>query len=135
MCLILTMTSCSINILKTRKCNRKLERVVRKCPELKRDTMIVLKVDTVIPEARIDTVTRLSSDTVEIVKDRLTVRYVRMPGDSIYIEGKCDTVKVEVIKEVPVEVIRSVPCKGVPWWVYAAGGFLVLVVLGLLFRR
>lgn len=45
-------------------------------------------------------------DTVTVSRDRLQVKYVRLPGDSVFIEGTClqDTIKITV----PVEVTRTI---------------------------
>ena len=66
-------------------------------------------------------------DTVTLVKDRLTVKYVRLRGDTVFIEAECaaDT----VIKKVPVTVVKTITAKGgIKWWwllvCLAAGTFL-----------
>lgn len=70
-------------------------------------------------------------DTVIVEKDRLKVKVVRLPGDSIFIEGKCaaDT----VIQEVPVTVTKTIEAKdGLRWWwllVAIAAGMIIGAVL------
>jgi hypothetical protein len=57
----------------------------------------------------------LPGDTIRIEKDRLRVTYVRLPGDSVYIEGKClpDTVKVSV----PVTITNTIQAESkIKWW-------------------
>lgn len=55
-------------------------------------------------------------DTVEIVKDRLRIKYVRLPGDTVWISGQCDS--LTIIKEVPVRVEKVIyaPQKGLKLW-------------------
>lgn len=60
-----------------------------------------------VPQVRHDTTFRsLPGDTVVLTKDRLQVKYVRLPGDSVFIEGTClpDTVRISV----PVTVTRTI---------------------------
>jgi hypothetical protein len=53
-------------------------------------------VDIYVPEVSTDTVFRsIHGDTVRIEKDRLKIKYVKLPGDSVYIEGKCETDTIE----------------------------------------
>ena len=63
---ILILSSCNPFITKElrrkNKCNRKLERVVKKCPELlKTDTITII-----IPEIKIDTIVEVNIDTLVI---------------------------------------------------------------------
>lgn len=70
-------------------------------------------------------------DTVRIYKDRLKVTYVRLRGDTVFIEGRCDADTIKV--EVPVTVTKVVSAAK-SWmsnWVlfllagFAAGALLV----------
>lgn len=62
------------------------------------------KTDTITKEVIIHSVKRDSiftskvGDTVTITKDRLRIKYVRLKGDSVFVEGECkgDTVFVKV---------------------------------------
>jgi len=83
----------------------------------------VIKPDTVykfieieVPAVSYDTVFQSAEhDTVFISKDRLKIKYVNLPGDSVYIEGKCeaDTVKIKV----PVTVTKNITApKGFWYW-------------------
>jgi hypothetical protein len=61
-------------------------------------------------------------DTIVMEKERLKVKVVRLPGDSVYVEGKCaaDT----IIKKVPVTVTKTIEAKSnFPWW------WLIIAVL------
>lgn len=100
--LCLWLSSCRTQ----RGAERKIKRLTEQFPELLqkdtiRDTTLV-----VVPEVYTDTILSLDSirDTVTITKDRLQIRTV-YKDNKIYIEGKCKTDTIEVIKEIPVEKI------------------------------
>lgn len=100
-----------------------------------RDT-VYKQIEVVREQVKHDTVFHTKvGDTVIVEKDRLKVVYVRLPGDSVYIEGECkpDTVRIKV----PVEVtntIKSPPAK-VKWWMWlligVGAGVLVVAILRL----
>ena len=53
--------------------------------------------DTLIVTERVEVMdTLLMRDTITVTKDRFSVRIVRLPGDSIMIDGQCDTIKITV---------------------------------------
>jgi hypothetical protein len=103
---------------------------IAKGANVSRDTIFIEKVVTV-PEVKTDTVFSSSEgDTVYISKDRLKLKYVNLPGDSVFIEGKCesDTVKIEV----PVTITKEISAKSwLKWWhlviALLLGGFLVYI--------
>lgn len=71
-----------------------------------------------IPEVKHDT-TFISEpgDTIRIEKERLQIKYVKLPGDSVFIQGEClpDTIKIVE----PVTVTRTIvapKAKGIKWW-------------------
>lgn len=127
LCLI-TITSCGPNYYL-----RKSERALRKAQILGAE----IKIDTVFSEIpvfvdRIALDTLLISgikDTVEIVKDRLRIKYVRLPGDTVWISGQCDS--LTIIKEVPVRVEKVIyaPQKGLKLWQW----ILIALAAGTLF--
>ena len=135
-CLNLSHLSSTREQRELNRCNRKLYRVIEKCPALVgKDTVFIQ--DTIqIPEVRFDTITELSTDTVEIRKDHLQIRYVTLK-DSIWIEGQCDT--IEVIRETPVYVTKieqvDVPAPYIPWWIYVVLGVIVVAFLVLFILR
>ena len=62
-------------------------------------------------------------DTVTIRDGRAMVRIVRLPGDSIYVQGECgDT----VIRYVTQRVNVAGPEKPWPWWLWIAAAGLFL---------
>jgi|SRR5690606_5678106 len=99
-----------------------------------RDT-IYKQIEVIRPEIRTDTIVKTKvGDTVRIEKDRLKVVYVRLPGDSVYIEGECapDTVRIEVPVTVTNE-IKAPPAK-VKWWQWLLIGIGVGVLVAAILR-
>lgn len=67
-------------------------------------------------------------DTVVLTKDKLTLKYVKMAGDTVFISGECeaDTVKIEV----PVTVTKEITAEcRIKWW-HVLIGFVVGAILG-----
>lgn len=100
--LCLWLTSCRTQ----RGAERKIKRLTEQFPELLqkdtiRDTTLV-----VVPEVYTDTIVNLDilRDTFVLTKERLKIKTVYR-DNKIYIEGKCETDTIEVIKEIPVEKI------------------------------
>jgi len=106
--LLIVLSSCASN-----KANRKLKRANRLIGEAeqlgvkwKSDT-IFKTIPVFIESVKYDSIfTSRQGDTVYLEKERLKIKYVRLPGDSVYIEGKCDS--VTVIKEVPISVTKEI---------------------------
>lgn len=106
--LLIILSSCASN-----KANRKLKRankLIAQAEQLgvkwKSDT-IFKTIPVFIESVKYDSIfTSLQGDTVYLEKDRLKIKYVRLPGDSVFIEGRCeaDTVKIEV----PISVTKTV---------------------------
>lgn len=114
---------------------KRAERLIRKA-EL---AGAVWHVDTVYKEVpfyvdsvRIDSIfVAKVGDTVVIEKERLKLKYVRLAGDSVYIEAKCEA--DTVYQTVPVTVTKTIEAK-VNWWKYflmgVGGALLVVIVIG-----
>jgi hypothetical protein len=85
-----------------------------------------------IPEVKVDTVFHTDQliDTVTIVKDNLKVKIYTV-HDSVYVEGKCDTVYVEKIleKKVPIVHYESRP----DWWPWLKWILICLFILAVLY--
>ncbi len=85
-----------------------IDRAIRKDPTiLHRDTITLI--DTVrmhTERTSVDSVFMVSTDTVIIHKDNLTIRHY-IHNDSVYVWGECDTIWMEkvLIREVPVDRI------------------------------
>lgn len=115
-------------------CNWHLKQVEKKC-SLKSKTDTVFVSDTVIvPEVHTDTIVSLGHDTVYINKDRLQIKVLRLPGDSIFVDGKCKTDTMFI--EVPVAVTNN-EFKPEPSWQKWLGWILLFVFLvtAWLFRK
>jgi hypothetical protein len=105
-----------------------LKKAEQKGAKVDRDTVYRI-VEVIRPEIKTDTVfTSLPGDTVRIVKDKLSIKYVKLPGDSVFIEGKCDpdTVKISV----PYTVTTNITAESkIKWWhlvvALLAGGLVV----------
>lgn len=116
------------------KCNRKLERVVKKCPELLIQDTIIVKIDTtiIIDEVKKDSnFTAFIGDTIYIDKEKLEIKFIRLKSDSFFIEGKCkgDTIYIDKIIKVPCQTITPIKLtpiekflnwlNGFWWWLVA----------------
>lgn len=118
---VICLTSCSPE--------KKLNRLLMKYPELRTTDTIHDTVEAIVSYVHTDTVFKpTTGDTVRLSDGRLRVKYVKMPGDTVYLGGEClaDTVRV------PVETIveRVAPKEFVdriPWWIW-----LIIAVLAAL---
>lgn len=134
--LILTFSSCRTT-KEMRVCNRqakKVEKAVAKCPSMRIDSIFVRDTLTVVvPEIKVDTVV-LKADTIQIVKDRWRVRIIEI-GDSLAIDGGCDTDTLYVPFEVPCPPVVSptiYKAKPLAWWQIALmclGGFWIVMMV------
>jgi hypothetical protein len=113
---------------------KRLNRLLMKYPEL-RDTVVIHDtVDAIVEYVRADTVFlaryHSTGDTVTLTKDRLRVRYVRMPGDTVYLSGEClgDTIRVPWRVEVPV-VQPTKTLDRVPWYLWVVLGLLAMALV------
>jgi len=115
-------------------CNWHLKQVEKKCGLTSRTDTVFVRDTVIVPEVHTDTIVSLGHDTVYINKDRLQIKLVRLPGDSIFVDGKCKTDTMFI--EVPVAVTNN-EYKPEPAWQKWLGWILlaVVVVLALLFRR
>lgn len=122
-----------------RRAIRKHDRLIERFPTLHKREFVTLR-DTLritIPEIKHDTVVHEKTlfDTVVIEKDRLKVKVYQI-HDSIYIEGKCDSIYVEKIVEKKVPVIYY-PEKSNEWnwlwWILI--GLFILGVLYIVLNR
>lgn len=73
-------------------------------------------------------------DTVIIEKEKLKLKYVRLPGDSVYIEAECEA--DTVYQKVPVTVTKIISAKS-DWLKWLLIGFVggVMFVLGVFIKR
>lgn len=95
---------------------------------------IYKQIQVVVPEIKKDTIFKaVLGDTVTIEKERLKIKYVRLAGDSVFIEGTCkaDT----VYKEVPVVINKSIPCPPDKWKfpAFVFAGLFIAILATILF--
>ena len=144
--LSLTFLGCSPFISKDlrrkNKCNRKLDRVVKTCPELLKHDTTIVNFDTTIvtKEVRVDTLVNSKFDTIEIIKDKFHVKIVNLI-DSFYIQGGCDsdTIYIDKIIKVPYNKVGPIKLTIIDhimngfnkfwWWL------IILAVLYFILRR
>jgi hypothetical protein len=113
--LALFLSSCnpfiSKDLRRKNKCNRKLERVLRKCPELVKTDTVEIRVDTTIflEGVKVDTVVDFHFDTLEIIKDKFHLKLVKS-YDTLIVNGGClpDTIKVISYVKVPFETFTPI---------------------------
>lgn len=101
----ISLSSCGVNY-HSRMAAKHIRKAELKGATITTDT--VFKTITVTTkEVKTDTVfTSLPGDTVTIQKDKLKIKYVKLPADSVYIFGECqpDTVKIKVPYTVTKEI-------------------------------
>lgn len=135
--LLLLATSCSIFSPENKAMRklRKAEKLIKQAEQLgskwSQDT-VYKEIPFIVDSVRVDSVfVAKQGDTVVIEKERLKLRYVKLPGDSVFIEAECkaDT----VYKSVPVSVTKTIEAK-INWWLYFGIGFgaclLLVIVVG-----
>jgi hypothetical protein len=82
------------------------------------DTLMQV-VEIPVPEVKTDTVFEsVEGDTVTITKDRLEIKYVNLPGEKIYLAGKCksDTVYKETEKIITKTIHAPKKESVIKWW-------------------
>jgi hypothetical protein len=114
--LILLLNSCS--------CNYHIKKVQKKC-NYKVTTDTIYYRDTIVSkEVRLDTIRYAPlHDTIYIQKDRLKIKYVSLPGDSVFIQGICEA---DTIYKDRIKYINKTEYKASrPWWHWFLAGMLV----------
>lgn len=92
------------------------------------------KVPIFIDSVRVDSIfIAKAGDTVLIEKERLRVKIIRLPGDSIRVEAKCEA--DTVYKEVPITVTKTLTAKGGLDWKWLVVAFLAGAVVLFFVRR
>lgn len=114
----------------------KVDKIVNAWPEVLQNDTIILTDTVVVPESIIDTITQLQeNDTVFIEKERLKIRLIRMPNDTIQITAECKTDTITLIKKVPVYKIDKYNLRGKggwKWWYWiliCAGSLLLIYII------
>lgn len=111
-------------------CERKLDKVLKKCPELLLNDTIRIRDTIVINGVQKDTIFNyLVKDTVIIREGGLTMKYFYNTHDStIYLSGKCDTIYIPYTKYIPVNQIINEDTGGFNWWLIACIVLALLLV-------
>ena len=60
-------------------------------------------------------------DTIRIDRDRVRIRLVRLPGDSIFVQAECKDTTIRYVKTI---VSNKVTIR--PWWLWYLVGFAFL---------
>lgn len=136
--MVLLLGGCSINhkiARHLRKSDRHLKAAIALGAEIERDTTW-RTISIPVPEVKTDTVFEsIEGDTIWIREDRLKIKYVNLPGDSVYIygESKADTVYKDVFHTVTNKI--TCPPKDNTWkWIAIALG-VILILIFLVMRR
>lgn len=131
----------SIALLSACTPQKRLSRLITKFPHLVQNDTIIARdtVEVVVPSVELDTLFSVKElhDTVTIEKDNLVYR-TWIVNDTVYVSAKCDTVKIRVPVEIPVEVEKVCPQEEntLQWWFFAGAGLLLLIIIiALLARR
>lgn len=122
--ILFTLSSCGASY-HLKQSERHLRKAIEKGAEVADDTVYVTK-EIIIPEVKLDTVFKAQQkDTVFLTKDKLKIKYVKLPGDSVFIQGECepDTVKIEI----PVEINREISA-GYSIWKLIMFSLIALVI-------
>lgn len=123
--LILLLCSCSAE--------KKLNKLIAKHPEL-RDTIYVH--DTLTTELiRADTTfVSVPGDTVRVDNGKLHIKYVRLPGDTVWLEGQCDpdtVITTTIVERIgPTKTVNKIP-----FWIWLLVGVMGMTSLILAFRK
>lgn len=129
---------------------RRLERLVRRHPELKTTDTISIRDTVCVPGETLDTVIMgsaildagcMMSDPVHLEKGRLQI-LLRKVHDTLYIRGKCKPDTVVIRRNIPVEKIRiirpdnrSALIGKIPWIVAAVVAVCVAIIVGWIRKR
>jgi len=147
--LAFTFISCnpfiSKDLRQKNRCNRKFERLAKKCPEIKSYDTTIVNFDTTIitNNVNFDTLIDVRFDTFEVVKDKFHLKMIRLT-DTLLIDGGCDSdtiiikevikvpfIKYKKIQLTPIEMVQNLASKFYGW-VFL---LLILYVLYKVFKK
>jgi hypothetical protein len=124
--IFLLLSSCSAR-WHLRQAEKHLKKAELKGAQVKADTIFVK--DTVVTQyVTHDTLFRSAvGDTILIEKEKLRIKYVRLAGDTVHIQGEClpDT----IIREIPVTIHKEI--KAPDRWYHSLPWLLLLVAIGI----
>lgn len=126
--LIAAMCSCSASW--------HLNQAIKKGAQVKTDTVRV-ETETIIPKVEKDTVfiEPEIGDTVVIEKEKLKIKYVRLPGDTIYITGECEADTVISVVEIPCDQTITPPANAFNFRSAVIGASVLSIILMLFFLK
>ena len=107
--------------------DEQIQKAIDKGADVKIDT-VFKEIQVFVPEVRTDTIFQdvQVGDTVTITKEKLKIKYVRLPGDSVFIEGECESATVYMKTEVAVNTkYEAKPF--IKWWQFVGWVLLALV--------
>lgn len=110
-----------------KRMDEQIDKAIEKGAQVKRDT-IFKEIQVFVPEVRTDTIFQdvQVGDTITITKEKLQIKYVRLPGDSVFIEGECESDTIFVRTEVAVNTkYEAKPF--MKWWQFVGWVLLSLV--------
>lgn len=122
--LLLLLTSCGANYHLKKSKYHELK-AISKGAKIQVDT-VFKEIPVFIDSVRVDSIfSSKVGDTVYLEKERLRVKYIRLPGDSVFIQGECqaDTVKITV----PIEVKREIQTGAGFWDIFKIVLFAVVL--------
>lgn len=108
---------------------------ISKGAEIELDTVYKIK-NVITKEVRVDSVFKdVIGDTVYINRDNLKIKYVRMPGDTVFIEGKAERDTLRILVPTTVTEVIHQPEPTFKWWHWLLAGIAIGVIFFLLVRR
>lgn len=115
-------------------CESRLSRVAKRCPSLLEKDTIHLH-DTVTTKiVQRDTIFKYnSSDTIILKEGNMTVKYFYRSDSTVYLYGKCDTIRI--IREIAVPYERLVVRETFFSWIKSYWWAVVLIIGGLFVIR
>jgi hypothetical protein len=125
--LLLLLSSCSASW--------HLNRAIKKGAKVRVDTVTQV-VEVVVQEVKTDTVFRSEvGDTVYITEEKLKIKYVKLPGERVFIEGECSADTIYQTIKVPCETTITAPPEKIKWWHWLIVVLVLLIVLGIVWRK
>lgn len=112
---------------------RRCARAYNRCAVLWQHDTLYIHDSIRIDRLTIDTVIKWNSltihDTVTIRNGRAVVRFVRLPGDSVWIEGECKDTVIRYVKQVVTVTGARNLASYIPWWVLIVAGVVCVWII------
>lgn len=107
---------------------RRCARAANRCAVLWKSDTVRVHDSILITRRTIDTVLRWEwltvHDTVTITQGRAKIRIVRLPGDSIWVQGDCADTVVRYVRQ---EIVKRVEVgQRFPWWWWIAAAVVFI---------